>query len=216
MPLRRRRLGRWLGWLAVGLSFAFVGARLWPGEAWQLARRAAGAAAARPRSAGALIYGLGGFLLSTAWRQLLALERPPGPAAGYHAVYGRSQIAKYLPGNCFHFVGRQVLGRALGHSQSALALASLLETALLVALAAGLAAPARAPLARRLGLAAAGRGGGRRRPARGPARGWRPRRLAVPAGRGGPAATRRLATALACHGAFFALAAASSGCWPPC
>ena len=91
--------------------------------------------------AGALLYGLSGFLLSAAWRELLGAERPPGQAAGYHAVYGRTQIAKYLPGNCFHFVGRQVLGRALGHSQAALALASLLEAALLTAVAAGLALP---------------------------------------------------------------------------
>jgi glycosyltransferase 2 family protein len=76
-----------------------------------------------------------------AWRQILAAGGPPGPPAGYHAIYGRSQIAKYLPGNCFHFVGRQVLGRALGHSQAALALASLIETALLVALATALALP---------------------------------------------------------------------------
>jgi hypothetical protein len=143
-PLRRdargRRLGRWLGGLALALSFAFIGVRLWQGGAWDLVR---------PRLellllatlAGALLYGLSGFLLSAAWRQILAIERPPGPAARYHAVYGRTQIAKYLPGNCFHFVGRQVLGRALAHSQAALALASLLEAVLLVAVAMSLALP---------------------------------------------------------------------------
>jgi hypothetical protein len=143
-PLRRdvrgRRLGRWLGGLALALSFAFIGVRLWQGGAWDLVR---------PRLellllatlAGALLYGLSGFLLSAAWRQILAIERPPGPAAPYHAVYGRTQIAKYLPGNCFHFVGRQVLGRALAHSQAALALASLLEAMLLVAVAMSLALP---------------------------------------------------------------------------
>jgi hypothetical protein len=135
-----RRLGRWLGWLLVGLSFWFVGARLWQAAPWALARTRL-----EPlllvTVGGALVYGLAGFLLSAAWRQILAAEHPPGPAAGYHAIYGRSQIAKYLPGNCFHFVGRQVLGRTLGHSQAALALASLVETALLIALAAGLALP---------------------------------------------------------------------------
>ena len=139
-PMRYRQLGHWLGWLLVGLSFWFIGARLW---------QAAPCALIRTRleplllvtTSGALVYGLTGFLLSAAWRQILAAERLPGPAAGYHAIYGRSQIAKYLPGNCFHFVGRQVLGRALGHSQAALALASLIETGLLVALAVGLALP---------------------------------------------------------------------------
>ena len=152
-PLRRdargRRLGRWLGGLALALSFAFIGVRLWQGGAWDLVR---------PRLellllatlAGALLYGLSGFLLSAAWRQILAIERPPGPAARYHAVYGRTQIAKYLPGNCFHFVGRQVLGRALAHSQAALALASLLEAVLLVAVAMSLALPLALARARRL------------------------------------------------------------------
>ena len=137
---RGRRLGRWLGGLALALSFAFIGVRLGQGGAWDLVR---------PRLeplllatlAGALLYGLSGFLLSSAWRQILATERPPGPARFYHAVYGRTQIAKYLPGNCFHFVGRQVLGRALAHSQAALALASMLEAVLLVTAAMSLALP---------------------------------------------------------------------------
>ena len=65
-----------------------------------------------------------GLLLAEAWRRLL------GPGTGavatrhYHALYGRSQIAKYLPGNVFHLVGRQVLGRALGVSQARLAVAT--------------------------------------------------------------------------------------------
>jgi len=135
-----RRLGRWLGGLAMALAFALVGTRLWQGGAWGLI--GARLDVLLPATlAGALLYGLSGFLLSAAWRELLGAERPPGQAAGYHAVYGRTQIAKYLPGNCFHFVGRQVLGRALGHSQAALALASLLEAALLTAVAAGLALP---------------------------------------------------------------------------
>jgi hypothetical protein len=115
--LRDRRLGRVLGWLVVALALGFVGARLWQGGAWDLVRPRLGLLLAT--TGGALLYGLAGFLLSAAWREILAAERPPGPAAAYHAVYGRTQIAKYLPGNCFHFVGRQILGRALGHSQGA-------------------------------------------------------------------------------------------------
>ena len=96
MTLCSRRLGRWLGWLVVGLSLAFVGARLWQGDAWALARPQL-ASLLLATLAGALVYGLAGFLLSSAWRQILALERPPGPAARYHAVYGRTQIANALP-----------------------------------------------------------------------------------------------------------------------
>ena len=206
MALQGRRLGRWLGWLLVGLSFGFVAARLWQGESWDLARPQL-APLLLATLTGTLIYGLAGFLLSTAWRQILAIERPPGPVVGYHAVYGRTQIAKYLPGNCFHLVGRQVLGRELGHSQGALALASVLEAALLVALAASLAAPLARPWLGGLtsllpAAAAAGLvllwAGGRLLPSR-----WWP--LAGGGGRRLP--PRRLAAALACHGAFFVIAA---------
>ncbi len=138
--MHHRQLGRWLGWLLVGLSLWFVGARLWQAAPWALIRTRLEPLLLVTTS-GALVYGLAGFLLSAAWRQILAAGHPPGPAAGYHAIYGRSQIAKYLPGNCFHFVGRQVLGDALAHSQAALALASLIETALLIVLAASLALP---------------------------------------------------------------------------
>ena len=142
--LRDRRLGRVLGWLVVALALGFVGARLWQGGAWDLVRPRLGLLLLAT-TGGALLYGLAGFLLSAAWREILAAERPPGPAAAYHAVYGRTQIAKYLPGNCFHFVGRQVLGPALGHSQAALALASLVEGILLLAVAASLALPLALP-----------------------------------------------------------------------
>jgi hypothetical protein len=197
-----RRLGRWLGWLLVGLSLVFIGARLAQGDAWQLARPQL-VPLLLATGAGALAYGLTSFLLSTAWRQILALERPPGPSAGYHAVYGRTQIAKYLPGNCFHFVGRQLLGRTLGHSQGALALASALEAALLVALAAGLAAPLAQswlggwawllPLAATAGVLLLS-SAGRLLPAR-----WLPWPERPPPG--------RMLAALACHGTFFTLVA---------
>ncbi len=138
--MRRWQLGRWLGWPLTGLSFWFVGARLWRDAPWELVRTHLGALLLATIG-GALLYGVAGFLLAAAWRQILASQHPPGPASGYHAIYGRTQIAKYLPGNCFHFVGRQMLGGALGHSQAGLALASLIETALLIAVATGLALP---------------------------------------------------------------------------
>jgi glycosyltransferase 2 family protein len=203
-----RRLGRWLGALTIALAFGFIGARLWQAGAWDLVRSRL--ELLLPATiAGALLYGLSGFLLSAAWRQILAAERPPGPAAAYHAIYGRTQIAKYLPGNCFHFVGRQVLGRALGHSQAALALASLLEAALLIAVAASLALPlafdrlgggaltllAGAGLLLALSLAA---------PRLLPARLWPATGSAAP--RNGVPAAGRLLRALTLHVAFFVTA----------
>jgi hypothetical protein len=136
-------LARGAGWLVLALSLGFLGHTLWISAPWSLAA-ARGAELAVAIAAGMLAYGLAGFLLAEAWRQLLG----PGAAARrrhYHALYGRTQIAKYLPGNCFHFVGRQLLGRRLGHGQGALALASLAETALLLALAGLLSLPLLGP-----------------------------------------------------------------------
>jgi glycosyltransferase 2 family protein len=138
--LQARRFGRLAGWLVVLLSLAFVGAQVWRSVPWQLAM------ARLPElslgvTAGALVYGLASLLLAEAWRQILAAAPRASPARQYYAVYGRTQIAKYLPGNCFHYAGRQLLGRRLGHGQGHLALASLIETILAIAIACGLALP---------------------------------------------------------------------------
>jgi glycosyltransferase 2 family protein len=134
------RLGRTIGWIAVGLSLAFIARQLWRDAPWDVA-------VAHPLSLslavafGAVVYGMAGFLLAEAWRQILAAERPTVSVLAYHAVYGRTQIAKYLPGNIFHLAGRQTLGRGLGHSQASLAVASIVEAALLIAIASCLALP---------------------------------------------------------------------------
>jgi hypothetical protein len=129
-----------LGWLLTGLALAFLGYELWRSNPWSLA----GAHApelALVVALGSVAYGLAGFLPAEAWRQLLG----PGPAEAYprqhRALYGRTQIAKYLPGNVFHLVSRQVLGRSLGHPHGTLALASLAETLSLLLVAGVLAAP---------------------------------------------------------------------------
>lgn len=50
------------------------------------------------------------------------------------AVWGKANLAKYLPGNVFHFAGRQILGGRRGWPQPCVAAATLLELALQVAL----------------------------------------------------------------------------------
>ena len=138
--LLRGRVSRLIGWLLTGLALGFVGWQLTQGGAWQLAgdrlERLAPAVLL-----GALAYALASFLLADAWRQLLGPAAGSAPACSYHAVYGRTQIIKYLPGNVFHFAGRQILGRRLGHEQATLALASMAEVLLLLLVAASLAAP---------------------------------------------------------------------------
>jgi len=53
--------------------------------------------------------------------------------------HGRTDIAKYLPGNVFHFAGRQLMAKSFGWSQATVGLASLAETSLVI-IGAGLGA----------------------------------------------------------------------------
>jgi hypothetical protein len=133
-------IGRLIGWVAVVAALAFIGLQLWHRAPWQLAAAHLPSLTAAVVT-GALLYGMGGFLLSSAWRCLLGAEPSTASARWHHAVYGRTQIAKYLPGNVFHLVGRQVMGRRLGHGQARLALASLVEAILLLSIAGALTLP---------------------------------------------------------------------------
>jgi hypothetical protein len=133
-------IGRLIGWVAVAASLGFIGLQLWQHAPWRLAGMHLQALTAAVIG-GALLYGMAGFLLSSAWYQLLGGEGSSASLRRHHAVYGRTQVAKYLPGNVFHLVGRQVMGGRLGHGQARLALASLLEALLLLVTAAALSLP---------------------------------------------------------------------------
>lgn len=77
-----------------------------------------------------LAYALALFILFVSWFYTLRQNSParvPIRAGAY--VYAVSNIAKYLPGNVFHFAGRQILGARLGWSHAAIARATLLEIA---------------------------------------------------------------------------------------
>ncbi len=54
-------------------------------------------------------------------------------------VWGKANMAKYLPGNVLHFAGRQLLGGRFGWPQGGTAAASFLEIALQILLPCGLA-----------------------------------------------------------------------------
>ncbi|NOQ62934.1 MAG: hypothetical protein GQ582_00295 [Methyloprofundus sp.] len=75
-----------------------------------------------------LSFALSQLLLSTAWQLLLKWWGVSKPKLSWcHSLYGRTQIAKYLPGNVFHFAGRQMATKYFSASQAAIAGASLLE-----------------------------------------------------------------------------------------
>lgn len=78
-----------------------------------------------------LVYALNLVLLAIGWRQLILSEGGWLSTQASLYIYGKSQIAKYLPGNIFHLVGRQWLGSVHGLSQAMLIKSSLWEIGLI-------------------------------------------------------------------------------------
>ena len=114
------------------LGILFVAQRLWHyGSHLDAARF--GPAAWLGMSAAALAYGAANLLLAVGWGQLLAGFHQPCRPRWVVGIYGVTQLAKYLPGNIFHFAGRQALGMAAGLPGGALAKSTIWELALLCA-----------------------------------------------------------------------------------
>ncbi len=68
-----------------------------------------------------------------AWHSmLLQYAKRSFPYIASYYYFSKTEIAKYLPGNIFHFVGRQVLSSKLGISQVEMAKISLLFSVLLL------------------------------------------------------------------------------------
>lgn len=122
---------KWLGALVVIVSIIFLFERLWAHREiillWSPSNRVL-----LVISLGAFFYSFSCLLLSMAWGWLLQAFGCSIRPISYHSIYGRSQITKYLPGNIFHYVGRQVLGHQAGCPHAALLGATLLETVGLV------------------------------------------------------------------------------------
>jgi glycosyltransferase 2 family protein len=77
-----------------------------------------------------LIYGLAGILLSSGWLNLLRAQGVQSNVFSWKnawSLYGRTQIAKYIPGNVFHIAGRHVLGNQMGLEHARLITAAVLE-----------------------------------------------------------------------------------------
>lgn len=135
----RRMLLRMAGWVVVFASLAFLGQRIWASELWTFDELRPGAAAV-VCLAGAMIYAVNGLLLSTAWWAWLRWAgQRDARLSVCHGVYGRTQIAKYLPGNVFHFAGRHVLGRRAGFDHKPMVAAAVMEVVGLVSAATAIA-----------------------------------------------------------------------------
>lgn len=125
--MKGKRFVTFAGFVLVGFSFYYI--------ALQLAQHREGLAAWRPDSSGlaalagaTLIYALANYALTFSWIRLLICQQPQLPETmRLISIYGRSQIAKYVPGNILHIGGRHALGKAAGISHKALVFAAFNE-----------------------------------------------------------------------------------------
>lgn len=134
-PRPRRRFHHWAGAALALLSIAWVTSRV-AGDGALLLSGPDGRRLLTAVALGAAVYGLLTLLPATAWWWLTGIYGRRPRAGGAIAVWARSQIAKYLPGNVFHYVWRQALGRRLGLRHETLVASHLLEMGSLLAAAA--------------------------------------------------------------------------------
>lgn len=131
IPIRRAILN-WTGRLFTFASLGFVGFLVWKNSN-SLAEvdwlRIA------PAMLGCVLaYAISTTLVARGWYEIvLALGETSVKWPQAWQIYGRSQLAKYLPGNVFHIAGRHMLGRSLGMKHAALAMSTIIEMGLLFA-----------------------------------------------------------------------------------
>lgn len=124
---RLKKLYHLAGFLIMAACFGFVGYQIVTHRLWETAHLPWRLSLAL-LGVGALVYVGSCFCLSLAWRRSVAfLSDHPLPGWPVHAVYGRTWLARFLPGKMFHFAGRQVLGSRIGLGQAEMAAASFFE-----------------------------------------------------------------------------------------
>ncbi len=87
-----------------------------------------------------VLYGVALLLTGVVWHSMLVFTNA-GASTARHSMraHTSAQLAKYVPGNVFHFLGRHMIHRATGADDKRLALAALLENLLLLFAAACIA-----------------------------------------------------------------------------
>ena len=109
------------------LSFWFIGEKLWTHQNW-LGTVILNKELILIIIICSIIYGLSEFLLSFAWKRLLILCGHKDISLRLcNSIYGKSQIAKYIPGNVFHVIGRHILGSQAGVKHIVLTGAAIYE-----------------------------------------------------------------------------------------
>lgn len=125
----RRQAGRWVRTAVLVFSLLCFAWVLWPifRHGRELAESLRGGRLSLAVALGILAYTALAVLLAVAWWWLSDVYGGRISLRVGYAVYARSQLAKYLPGNAFHYVSRQLLGRRAGLTHPALVASGLLE-----------------------------------------------------------------------------------------
>lgn len=114
-------------WLLPLAALAYLGVALSEIEAARFAQHLT-AEALGIAGVAALLYGAGLYLLAQAWTVCLqSFARNPVTPHAALRLYAFATFAKYLPGNIFHYAGRQIAAARLGYGQKAPAQATLVE-----------------------------------------------------------------------------------------
>lgn len=128
-----------IGTILVFVALFFVFDKIWTNRLWFLERQFT-KQIVMVIVFGSIVYALSCFLLSTAWQRFMIWFGQSNEAVkNCHAIYARTQIAKYIPGNVFHFAGRHVLGSQVGFGHGSLAGATIYEVTGLLVASSGLA-----------------------------------------------------------------------------
>jgi len=126
---RTRRILELAGNVLSLLAVVFIGERLYSYHGQLDAQQAA--ALALPVLLFSVVYAASCMLTALAWRGILAGLGPQLDERQAMYIYGSSQIAKYIPGNVLHLLGRQARGVASGIPALPLAKSMVWEVALL-------------------------------------------------------------------------------------
>ncbi|WP_035041612.1 hypothetical protein [Desulfovibrio sp. X2] len=124
-----RKVVKSAGWGLTLLAFYYV-FQVFCRNADALARHAWGAWDAAAVLAAALVVGGAYFVLAVSWARMAPRHEERRLFWTVVAAYSITSIFKYLPGNCFHYVGRNVMGSQGEGEQVGLASATLFEVVL--------------------------------------------------------------------------------------
>jgi hypothetical protein len=127
-PLRSlaRSAVRIVGIIIALVSIGYVGRAIVQNQIWQT-NTASLTQIIGVAILGGSVYAVINVILSGGWWQILVNQGVVTPFRQSHRIYSRSQIAKYIPGNVFHYGSRHVLGTMAGIGQANLIASAALE-----------------------------------------------------------------------------------------